>query len=289
MIRPNKIGLAFILLAITMLAAAINYGNNIIFFISFLFVSLLINSAWQTWRSLAAAQVSIHPIPPHFAGDTTHTTLRVQASLPNPAVTLVLDEVEIQPLGWATGESEHQISLPPYPRGAHPAPRWQLTSRFPLGLWTATRTLPAELALHWVYPRRIGSHAYSFVATPGDTSDAPLAAVGEEEFDHLRPYHPGDPLSRIAFKSYARTGQLVSQQWAGQAQMNPGLPLLDFASIPGNTEQRLSQLSAWIDERAEGNRPFILRLPGQPDRVGHDSAHRLACWQALARFEPRAS
>ena len=286
-LRPNKIGFAFLALAATMLVAALNYGNNLIFFISFLFISLLINSSWQTWRSLASAEISGGFIPPHFADEAGQSTLRVRANLPNPAVTIWLDGHMAGQIGWTAGDSQHTLIHPLLARGVYPSPTWILVSRYPLGLWTATRTLPAAPSAHWVYPERRGSLPLPDAPASPDAG-APISRPDQdEEFDHLRAYQPGDAHSRIAFKSYARTGQLVTQHWTGQRRTANGGFLLDFTAVPGDTEQRLSQISAWIDWLSADNRSFILRLPGAPDLIGHDAAHRLACWQALAGFPSR--
>ncbi len=283
-IRPHKIGLAFIALALAMLLAAINYGNNLIFFISFLFISLLLNSGWQTWRSLSAARIELDGVAPHFADEPGRSTLHVQARLPNPSVSVWLDDLLVADLGWAAGSSHYALLLPLFARGVYAAPRWAVSSRYPLGLWEARRVLPKAAETRWVYPARVGSlpFARAPVLNPRDAGDA--RAMTDEEFDHLRPYVPGDAQSRIAFKHYARTGQLVSQQWAGQVAAQSGEVLLDFSEVPGTTEQRLCQLSAWIDALAVGDQRFTLRLPGLADRSGQDAAHRRACWQLLAGF-----
>lgn len=283
-IRPHKIGLAFVLLAVAMLAAAINYGNNLIFFISFLFVSLLLNSAWQSWRSLASAEVVFSPVEPHFADEAGVGILQVRARLPNPAVSLWVDGALVTDFGWNAGTSQHAFDLPLLPRGRYPPANLVLSSQFPLGLWNARRSLTASTDFHWVYPARMGNLPLPLVAQ-GKTGDVGAARSGtDEEFDHLRPYVPGDAQSRIAFKQFARTGQLVSQQWSGQTIVSHGAVLLDFTAIPGTTEQRLCQLSFWIQSLADGNRTFTLRLPGLADLFGHDAHHRQVCWQRLATF-----
>ena len=267
-----------------MLLAAINYGNNLIFFISFLFISLLLNSGWQTWRSLSAAQIEVGEVASHFADEPGHGTLHVQARLPNPSVSVWLDDLLVADLGWPAGSSHHPLLLPLFARGVYATPRWVLSSRYPLGLWEARRVLPVASHTRWVYPARVGSLPLprAAVVNPQDAGDG--RTTTDEEFDHLRPYVPGDAQSRIAFKHYARTGQLVSQQWAGQFTAQSGEVLLNFSEVPGTTEQRLCQLSAWIDALAVGNQRFTLRLPGFRDQSGQDAAHRRACWQLLAGF-----
>ena len=96
----------------------------------------------------------------------------------------------------------------------------------------------------------------------------------------MRPYVLGDSLSRVAWKRYGR-GELLLKQFAGEGA--PQL-LLDFAAIPGGTEQRLSQLAQWIVEAEAQGLSYALRLQQQYFDFGHGREQREACLRALALF-----
>ena len=71
------------------------------------------------------------------------------------------------------------------------------------------------------------------------------------------------------------------KQFAGEGA--PQL-LLDFAAIPGGTEQRLSQLAQWIVEAEAQGLSYALRLQQQYFDFGHGREQREACLRALALF-----
>ena len=106
------------------------------------------------------------------------------------------------------------------------------------------------------------------------------ATSGDDELSGLRPYVLGDSLSRVAWKRYGR-GELLLKQFAGEGA--PQL-LLDFAAIPGGTEQRLSQLAQWIVEAEAQGLSYALRLQQQYFDFGHGREQREACLCALALF-----
>ncbi|WP_407274972.1 DUF58 domain-containing protein [Halothiobacillus sp. DCM-1] len=240
-----------------------------------------------------SAQLAIDPIPSRFADESVTVVLHIVASLPNAAVSVWLDAREIDQIQWRQGVHHYPLILPTMPRGQYTAPHWRLVSRFPMGLWTVTRRLDTPQPVYWVYPSRQGTQPItqvSRIAHEPSSGQKLARLVGAEEFDHLRPYQPGDSRSRIAFKRYARTGQLVSQQWGGQPVAQGELIQLDFDRMTGDTEQRLSQMSAWIDQLAKEDQAFVLRLGNGTELSGHDAEHRRRCWQALASFgQPRPS
>ena len=130
-----------------------------------------------------------------------------------------------------------------------------------------------------VYPRPAGDLPLPWQAAEGE-GKAQGATSGDDELSGLRPYVLGDSLSRVAWKRYGR-GELLLKQFAGEGA--PQL-LLDFAAIPGGTEQRLSQLAQWIVEAEAQGLSYALRLQQQYFDFGHGREQREACLRALALF-----
>jgi uncharacterized protein (DUF58 family) len=108
-------------------------------------------------------------------------------------------------------------------------------------------------------------------------------ARGEEDFAGLRKYQHGDSPRHVAWKAFARSGQLLSKQFAGA---DTSSQWFDFDDIPvDDTEQRLSILTRWVVDADRTHEDFGLRLPGAEFEPAHGEAHRRACLAALALFE----
>ncbi len=286
-LRPNRIGFGFIALSIAMLLAAINYGNNLIFFISFLLIALMGNSAWQTRRQLKSCQIQPLSPPPRFEGEDGLWPVRIESALNNPSILAQADGAEHLTLSLSVGRTELiKLPLPSLPRGRFATPDLVLSTRYPIGLWTAERRWSALPHWQWVYPRPLGDAPLPANLTPTsvDRADASLQS-GDEQFDHLRSYVPGDTLSRIAFKHYAKSGQLVTQHWNSSEAARDEV-ILDYSTLSGSTEIRLQQLSRWIQMLSSDHRPFTLKLPGKADQQGADSTHATHCLEALTLFSP---
>ena len=105
-------------------------------------------------------------------------------------------------------------------------------------------------------------------------------ARGEEDFAGLRKFHDGDSPRNVAWKAYARTGQLLSKQFAG-ADMSS--QWFDFDEVTANDiEERLSILTRWIVDADRTREDYGLRLTGQSFAPSHGEAHRRRCLEALA-------
>ena len=84
----------------------------------------------------------------------------------------------------------------------------------PLGLMRVQRTLggPEELT---VYPRLVDLPTCALVAGSGRRRDLGrhgLLTLGTSELRSIRPHRPGEPLSRVDWKSTARTGSLMLRE-----------------------------------------------------------------------------
>ncbi|MGI9221150.1 MAG: DUF58 domain-containing protein, partial [Woeseiaceae bacterium] len=107
-------------------------------------------------------------------------------------------------------------------------------------------------------------------------------ARGEEDFAGLRKFNEGDSPRNVAWKAYARSGQLLSKQFAGA---DTSSQWFDFASIDTHDlEQRLSILTRWIVDTDQSGADYGLRLPGHEFSPAHGELQRQRCLESLALF-----
>ena len=86
----------------------------------------------------------------------------------------------------------------------------------------------------------------------------------------------------MAWKAYARTGELVIKQYAGT---DVATHWFDWDTLPGlDVEQRLSQLCRWIVDAQSHGHAYGLRLPTEQIEPNLGTRHRHRCLSALAFF-----
>lgn len=285
-IRPRRFGLAILAVTAGMLVAAINYGNNLIFLLAFAMLALIVNSAWQGWRALASLRVQALPPPMRQAGTGGELTVKLESRPGVPAVRLLLEE-EDGPASAAVppGEATYvSLALVAAPRGYLPLPTLTLTGDYPLGLWRVERQYAPGVG-QWLYPLPIESARRDDHPVTADETGS--RRTPDAEPTRLRAYQPGDPMRRIVFRHYAKSGRLVSRQPEGEPR--PDDPtVIDYDRYHGARETRLSAMTRHLLALSQAGAPWTLRLPGEPSvsTRGHGDAQQ-ACRHALkllARF-----
>jgi uncharacterized protein (DUF58 family) len=171
-----------------------------------------------------------------------------------------------------------RLLLPTSHRGRFPVPTLWICSIQPVGLCFAWKVFPQSAVYH-VYPEPQGR--------PLETERS-VSGQHEEDRDDVsghRTYNPGDMLSRLDWRVFARTGELVVRTLEEGSGETLALRWKDthFLESP---ERRLEQLSCWIDQCVRENRPFVLDLGGSHAPL--NNSNLAACREALAIFKETA-
>ena len=105
---------------------------------------------------------------------------------------------------------------------------------------------------------------------------------GEEDFAGLKRFVVGDSPRNVAWKAYARSGQLLSKRFAGA---DTSSQWFDFTAVEASdVEERLSILTRWIIDADRAGEDYGLKLPGLSLEPSHGETHRRRCLEALALF-----
>jgi uncharacterized protein (DUF58 family) len=105
---------------------------------------------------------------------------------------------------------------------------------------------------------------------------------GEEDFAGLRAFRRGDPPRRIAWKAYARTGELLVREHRGGAVDQVWIDW-DKVTAP-DIENRLSRMTRLVIDAHRNGCQWGLRLPDQNIGPGRGAEHFHCCLASLARF-----
>lgn len=287
-ILPTRYGLGLACVLFVMLTGSVNYALSLGFVLTFLLGSMAIVSVLHAFRNLAELRVSLSRADPVFAGETARFPLHLENPSRQRRVSIGLArEAEEQDLADVApgGAAELELRVPAPHRGVLRPGRFTLFTRFPLGLFYAWS--PVELvASCLVYPRPDNAPlpTQSAHAAAGEAS---IAGRGDDDFSGLKPYHPGDPPRRIAWKAVARGQAFLTKQFSGQAAEEMWLAWDDLPSAL-SVEPRLSRLTGWVLRADRAGLSYGLRLPGTLFSPASGEQHRLRCLEALARFEARS-
>ncbi len=283
-ILPTAVGLVFGVMVFTMLLGSMNYNNNLSFVLTFLLAGLGFVAMHQCQRNLVGLEVAFAGVDPVFAGQIAEFKIALTNHSKNhrPHLQLYVNGISSQLDDLAPGESRvFRLEIPTTKRGLVHLNRFGVRTLFPFELFRAWAWLHMDLA-GLVYPKP-AVIVHEPPATQTAHGHRQHDARGEEDFAGLRRFNVGDSPRRVAWKAYARSGELLSKQFAGADTSSQWFDynLVDAPDI----EQRLSILVRWIVDADRMQNDYGLRLPDSEYKPAHGEAQRHLCLEALAFFD----
>ena len=284
-IVPSRLGLLFGGVLLILLMGSINYTLSLGFALTFLLAGTGLAGMVQTARNLARLAVQAGRAEPAFAGERAlyRLVLANGAEFDRPEILLrhVASGVQCRVDVPAAGSAEAVLAVPAARRGWQPLGRVMLETRFPLGLFRAWSFVEPECRC-LVYPRPEPG-ALPPPAPSLQTGGARAHAQGSDDFSGLRDYQPTDSPRHVAWKSAARSENMLTKQFAGEAVAELWLMLSDLPDSLG-LEARLSRLAGWVLAADRAGAHYGLRLPGVEIAPARGDLHRAACLQVLALY-----
>ena len=283
-ILPTQLGVAYAAMVFAMLVGGLNYGNNLGLAFAFLLAGVGLTAMHHCHGTLEGLALRLHTSESAFVGRrVAFRILLANASIAQRArIEISSDDARAAPADLDAGATvESALTIAAARRGAVPLTRYEVSTRHPLGLFRAWAVVhPDYRAIAWPQPAPRGR---SPPAVETDTGGAQDRARGDEDFVGLKPFQFGDPLHRIAWKSYARGNGLHAKQFAGTDVTSY---VFDWDSLAGlATEARLSQMCRWVIDAHDRGEAYGIRLPGTTIAPNVGRAHREHCLTALALFE----
>lgn len=284
-ILPTRRGLAFGVLLGLLLLGSINYALSLGFLLTFLMGSTALISILHTHRNLSGLVVRPARADPVFAGQNAIFSLWVENPGNNerPGLSLTTGKRSPAVTAHVAGKESVLLRVPvPAPRRGRLRPgRLTLSTRFPLGLFRAWSSFELHISCI-VYPAPENTTTAPPHASEGNDGTMARQGEGSDDFSGLRPYRPGDPMRRVAWKSITSDQGLLTKQFHDTSASEMWLAWEKTGNL--STEERLSRLCRWVlDAHGIGAR-YGLNLPGTTINPGMGPGHRDRCLTALALF-----
>ena len=282
-IFPPQQGLAFVLLIVLLVLGGINYQNSLVFGLAFLLASLFAVTIGHTYQNLAGMEIEAAGAAPVFAGEHALFSLRIarRGKRGHHAIRIGWPGEPAQAFDL-DGEREVRVRIPvpAEHRGWLDPGRFRLETYWPLGLLRAWTWIDVDQRA-LVYPAPLSGAPPAAANVASGEGDA-VVRGGSDDFLSLKEYRPGDPLKHVAWKSFAREGEMMVKEFGAYADKRLWL---DWDALPGlDVEARLSRLTAWALELDRRGDAFGLRIPGLVIDPDSGSEHRTRVLRRLALF-----
>jgi uncharacterized protein (DUF58 family) len=217
--KATREGKRFVFASVLIAAAAVNTGNNLIYLILALMLSLLVLSLGILKENLRKLSLSVGLISPVFAGEEAlfNVTLKNgKRRIPAYSVNILSEGMTSRayfPSVSAHGESSKDVNILFRRRGLYGARSFTAQSGFPFILFTAERAMQVAGEV-LVYPalRDVGDIVPDNRGTAEE--DALRMAGAGEEIYSIRDFRYGDDLRRIHWKASAKVSDLMVKEYA---------------------------------------------------------------------------
>lgn len=286
-ILPTPFGAAFGLLLALTAVGGLNFNNNMALLTGFVLISISQMTMFLAYRNqvgLTVVNISAEPV---FAGQ--NAVFKVLMHNPEHRARYAIRTAWSDAAGeLAVGNGECRdfsdeatlgltLEQRTVERGWVTMGPFRIENRFPLGMFRAWSVILPE-ARCLVYPRPAPNPPPLPRTGRGDHG---IARKGEGEHLHgLREYRPGDPLKRVAWRTSARHQKLYSREM--ETPREEACEFNWYLMGPGDTEEKLSIITAWILRAEHHDIPYSLEMPTDAVPAGQGDEHRDACLKVLA-------
>lgn len=282
-IFPTRLGFSYLFVLILLFLLGTNYQNNVIILISYLMASLFITVMMQSFFNFSGLTCSSNQEFNGFANQTLSIPIALNTNNDKTDLHFSLVDQEEAVIDSINTKLDVSIPFKMTKRGVFSPGRVKVESEYSLGLFKTWSWLdfgyeiivfPEPLALK----DSIQSHAKM-----GDyESTAGQSIKGLDDFSDLSTYKEGDPLSRVAWKHFARGQGKLIKNYQENLSDDKWLCIKDMPS--NNVETKLRFLSFLILQYSREERRFGLDLGELKLTPETGNAHLLSCLTALSYY-----
>ena len=220
----------YILVTLFLAVGAINAQNNLLFWLFGFAIAILVTSGILSGNAMMRLHARALPTPDARAGEEFSIRYQLKSrSRLFPLFGLVIreEETRLEMSGPAVvvhlspgSSTKATARLIANTRGRHTLPAFRIESTFPFGIirkWIRYEQPRTLLVVPHALPLREMPSLFHAGSRQED-QQAKLKQGGGSEFFGLRPYAPGDPRRKIAWKTSARRDGLVVIQHAQETE-----------------------------------------------------------------------
>ena len=285
LIFPTSTGFIFAVTALVVFIAAVNYENSLAYGLAFFMISIFIVTLLYSFNNLNRIRLTALPNSPVFCGEDAcfQVALKSNGKRFHESLEMGFSNGTVTRLNLdAEQQLNCKVYVPANRRGEFKAPRLQLSSIFPLGLFKTWSNLDLSMSC-LVYPAPVAVRMEAFYSISRGEFETSRVVPGQDDFYGLRTFNSGDSLKHVAWKNVARGQGMLVKQFVDYADDRVWLCWDNLKGL--DIEERLSRLCHGVLKLSADNVCYGLRLPGQEVPQGAGKGHRLLALEALARYE----
>ncbi len=283
----TKTGTFFGILTLLVGIAAVNTGNNLLYVILSMMLSIMAISGFESLINIKGLQPELALPDEIYARTDSEIRLRIKNLKPIPSFLIRcifpdnLDRIPQEAIFMVPPKTHRTVSCTANfeRRGLYRLDKLLLLTTFPFGFTYRWKTFNIDTELI-VYPHiHDVPIAYGGTRESGEVEGARREGVGGD-FIGLRQYTPRDKLSKIHWPSFAKTGDLMVKKFADREGLKVFIELSDDA-----TDQQIEEAASIAVAHLKAGNMVSIKL-GNTEQIdyGTGDLHRKRILRALALF-----
>lgn len=280
---PTKAGFNAGILLVILLLTAINYQNSMIYLLTFLLSVIFVLAIHLSFQNMQGLIITRQQVLPAFAGENLLVTLSLTSKYRRAHNSLTLswpDECGATTSVEAQSQAVVQLTLNVTKRGKYQAGRLLIESVYPFGIIRTWSWLDLDVT-GIVYPALKKGNPQPVTSAEGGQGEQ-SQGLGNDEFHGLRAYAHGDSLKHVAWKQFARQGQMLTKEFESPKVQVNVFSLADYAHV--GLELALSHLCFDLVDAETRGQHYALDIAGSVSEMATGPAHLHGCLKNLALY-----
>lgn len=287
--RPTRLGVGLAVMVLLLWLVGLNYQVNLAYAAAFWLAGFLPVAVLFNLRQMQALEIAADMPAEVFAGG--EAVLELTASGNGRRLWVCSEDDFANPAtppaklwqAWHTGSDGlpvFQWRIPATMRGYLRIPPLRAASVAPFGMSMVQRVWrwPASAV---VFPAPVPHDLPDLPARSGETGLQCPPAQGGDDLAYLQAHRQGAPLQHVAWKTYAKTGEMLDKRFE-EPQQAARNTVISYADYPAGTDkERLAGLLCFrVLEAERSGLPYSLELPQR--LIAPQHGQREICLTALA-------
>jgi len=283
-VKVTRAGSIFVALTVILGVAAVNTGNNLLYLILSMMLSMMALSGFTSLLNLLGLEVRVRTAEEVYARRRVPFLLEVTNRKPIPSFLLFLrNQQERVTLAFLPPRGRSLLILGfTFPqRGWQSLPPIEVISSFPLGFFYRGYQ-EGDLGKCLVYPAPIPSPdpPLSLSQEKGERREGERERGQEGEFMGVRPFVAGDSFKAVHWWATARCSQLMVKEFG----TSPPPPVLLTAQGEGDLERALGRMTFLAERFLRRGHPVGVKLSGLLITPASGEKQRRKILEALATY-----
>lgn len=277
---PTRLGVGLLVMVALLWLVGLNYQANLAYIAAFWLLGFIIVAVLQNRAQLLGLRLEVKMPSEIFAGTPAEITLDAAGNTRRRRLWLAQDDGDgWQPWHVPGGSASAVLPLQAQMRGYLRLPLLRVAAAAPFGICTT------ECRWQWQSDKVVFPAPEAHDPPAGFHADEcggvqTASARSSDDLSHLQAHQSGASLQHIAWKTYAKTGEMLDKKFEA-AEAGGGSHIISYRDYPSAGREQLAALLCHrvLETERRGIR-YELELPGRT--VAPQKSQREICLTALA-------